>query len=158
MARMTQDAPLTIDEQREEAVNGVFQLGQLGLVMFGQYADAGAIGMHGPPIAHEVAELAKNNSQVAKGVDLLLQVGPYAGLVAAIMPLVLQLMANHEVIPADKMSGANIVKPEVLESQIKTQMARQAMEAMRAQQAAEQELADLQKEMAAARNGAEPPE
>lgn len=155
MPTMTQNAnPITA--QREEAVNGLFQLGQLGCIIFGQYADAGAIGLHAPPIAAEAAELAEKNDQVAKGIDLLLQVGPYAGLVAAIMPLVLQIMANHKVIPAEKMSGANIVKPEVLESQIKTQMARQAMEAMRAQQEAERELAEMQEAMANARNGANP--
>jgi hypothetical protein len=152
MATMTP----TIADEREDAVNGVFQLAGLGCIMFGQYSDAGAISLHCPPIAHEIAELAEKNEQVAKGVDVLLQVGPYAGLVAAIMPLVLQLMANHKVVDADKMPGANVVKPEVLEAQVKTSMAKQAMMAMQAQREAEEELAEMQKAMAAAQNGSDP--
>lgn len=156
MPIMSNTGPMTIDEEREEAVNGIFQLVGFGCIMTGQYADAGAISMHTPPISHEVAELAKKNESIAKGVDVLLQAGPYAALIGACMPLVLQLLVNHDIIPAEKMAGANVVKPEVLESQVKTQMARQAMEAMRQQQEAEAEMAEMQKAMAASRNGSEP--
>lgn len=149
--------PLTLTEQREEAVNGIWQIVGLGCIIAGQYADAGAISMHSPPISHEVAELAEKNDQIAKGVDVLLQVGPYAALIGACMPLVMQLLVNHDVLPADKMAGANVVKPEVLESQVKTQMARQAMAAMQAQKDAEEELKEMQKAFAnASQNGSDP--
>lgn len=147
------DRQLSIGELRQEAVDGIFQIVGLGCIITGQYADAGAISMHGPPIAQEVASLAEKNEQIAKGVDALLQVGPYAGLVAAVMPLVLQLMVNHNVVPAEKLANANVVKPEVLEAQVKTHMARQAMEAMQAQKAAEEELRLMHEEMASSQNG-----
>lgn len=149
---------LNLTEQREEAVQGIFQIAGLGFIILGQYADAGAIDMHAPGIAHEAADLAQTNEGVAKGIDYLLQVGPYAGLIAVSMPLIMQLLVNHKVLPADKLSGANVVKPEVLESQVKTAMARQAMEAIKAQQEAERELAELQAEMMASQNGAAPTE
>lgn len=150
--------PMTLDEKREDAVNGIFQLAQLGCIITGQYADAGAITMHGPPIAHEVAELAKENDQIAKVTDWLLQTGPYAALVGACLPLIMQVMVNHNVVPADKMANANVVKPEVLESQIKTQMAQRAMAAMLAQKQAEDELRQMEEEFKASQNGAEPTE
>jgi hypothetical protein len=146
----------TITEQRAEAVDGIFQLVGLGCIITGQYADAGAIALHSPPISVEVAELASKNDGIAKAVDTLLQVGPYAGLVAVVMPLVLQLLANHKIVSAEKMANVNVVKPEVLEAQIKTQMAKQAMEALQAQAFAEEELAAMQREMEMSQNGQNP--
>jgi hypothetical protein len=140
-------------EQREEAVNGIWQIVGLGCIITGQYADAGAISMHAPPLSHEIADLASKNDSVAKGVDYLLQVGPYAGIIGAAMPLVMQILANHKVIPAEKMAGANVVKPEILEAQVKTNMARQAMEVMQQQQQAEEELRQMQEDMMAHQNG-----
>jgi hypothetical protein len=139
--------PQTVKEQRADAVDGIFQLVGLGCIIVGQYADAGAISVHSPPISIEVAEMAEKNEGVAKAVDSLLQVGPYAGLVAVVMPLVLQLLANHKIVPAEKFANANVVKPEILESQVKTNMARQAMEALQAQASAEEELAAMRREM-----------
>jgi hypothetical protein len=152
----TPTKPQDIREERRDAVDGIFQLIGLGFIVTGQYADAGAISMHSPPISQEVAELAEKDERIAKGVDTLLQVGPYAGLVAAVMPLVLQLLVNHNVFPADKMASANIVKPEVLESQVKTDMARKAMQALQMQKDAEEELAKMQAEYMASQNGQEP--
>jgi hypothetical protein len=145
----------TIKEDRRDAVDGIFQLAGLGCIITGQYADAGAITMHSPPISEEVAELAEKNQKIAGALDTLLEVGPYAGLIAAVMPLVLQILVNHKIFPADKMAGANIVKPEVLESQVKTQMARKAMEALQMQKDAEEELAKMQAEYMASQNGQE---
>lgn len=135
--------------ERIDAVDGIFQLAGLGCIMTGQYADAGAIDMHGHGVSVEVAELAAKNDGVAKVVDTLLQVGPYAGLVAAVMPLAMQLLANHKVVPAEKMSAGGVVSPSVLEAQVKTAMAEQAMEAMRAQKEAQSRLEAMQAEFAA---------
>jgi hypothetical protein len=148
------EVPQTIKEQRAEAVDGIFQLVGLGCIIVGQYADAGAISVHSPPISIEVAEMADKNEGVAKAVDSLLQIGPYAGLVAVVMPLVLQLLANHRIVSADKLANVNVVKPEILEAQVKTQMAKQAMEALQAQAFAEEELAAMQQEMS--QNGQNP--
>lgn len=141
-------------EERIDGVNGIFQLAGFGCIMTGQFADAGAIEMHGNNISNEIVTLAESNAGIAKGVDMLLQVGPYAGLVTAAMPLVLQFLVNHNVLPAEKMAGFNVVRPEVLESQVKTILTKQAMEAMKAQREAENELAEMQQEMMASQNGA----
>jgi hypothetical protein len=138
--------PKTIADQRADAVDGIFQLVGLGCIMVGQYADAGAINMHGHDISVEIADLAEKNAPIANVIDNLLQIGPYAGLVMAVMPLAMQLLANHKVMSAEKMTGMNVVKPEILESQVKTQMARQAIEALQAQKEAEEELARMQEE------------
>jgi len=143
-------------QEREDAFNSIGAIVQFGCILGGQLADAGAIGLHAPPIAHEAAELAETNEYIARFADILIQVGPAAALITAAMPLALQLLANHKIIPADKLGGANVVSPDILEAQIKTQMAKQAMEVIKAQQAAERELAEAQAEFEremAARNG-----
>jgi hypothetical protein len=139
---------MTLQEKREEAVKGVFQIGAMGLVMLGQFADAGAIGLHGDNISHEVAVLADDNEAIAAGIDSFIKVGPYAALIMAVLPLALQLAVNHGVLPGDKLSaGSKVVPPSVLEAQVKTDLMRMHMEALKEQQKVEEELAQLQKEM-----------
>lgn len=149
---------MSTDELREEAANGFFQLAGLGCIMMGQFSDAGAVNIHGPGISHVAAKMAKTNDLIAKGLDSLLNVGPYAELIAVLSPLVLQLLANHKIVPAEKLAGANVVKPEVLESQVKTQLAMQAMEQMRLQRLVEEEMRVMQEEMMAEQNGSGPAE
>jgi hypothetical protein len=131
---------------REEAVNGLFQVGTFGLIIAGQHADAGALGKYGPSIATEIAKLAEVNDGVAHVVDYLLEAGPYAGLITAVMPLALQVMVNHKMAKAEHLSGAGVVPPETLAAQVKTDMARQQIEALQAQQAAEAEMSRLMAE------------
>lgn len=140
----------SIREQRIDAIDGIWQIIGLGCIMTGQYADAGAIDMHGHGISIEAVNLAEKNAGIAKGADTLLQVGPYAAIVAVSMPLIVQVLVNHKVVPAEKMASANVVHPDVLESQVKTKMMHAAMEALRAQRDAENELAAMQAEFAAA--------
>jgi hypothetical protein len=97
--------------------------------------------------------MAKTNELIAKGLDSLLTVGPYAELIGVLLPFAMQLMANHKILPAEKLSGANVVSPDMLESQVKTQMAVQAMQQMQMQKAAEEELRLMQEEMMASQNG-----
>jgi len=151
--KMTSNVPATTQQMREEAANGFFQMAGLGCIMFGQYADAGAISMHGPNISRVAAEMAKTNELIAKGLDSLLTVGPYAELIGVLLPFAMQLMANHKILPAEKLSGANVVSPDMLESTVKTQMAVQAMQQMQMQKAAEEELRLMQEEMMASQNG-----
>jgi hypothetical protein len=125
---------------REEAINGVFQLGHFGLILARQYADAGALSMHGPAVSHEVAELANTNEKIAKTVDYFLEAGPYAGLITALMPLALQIMVNHKLVKAEHVAGGGVVTPEALAAQTKAAMLRQAQEAIQAQRDAEAEL------------------
>src|SRR5215467_16068543 len=129
--------------ERREAVQGIFQLAGFGCIIMHQYADAGAIGMHSGPIVEELVSLSETNESVGKALDYLGQAGPYAGLIVAVMPLALQLAANHRLVKAEMIYAAGVVPPQALESQVKADMARQASEALRAQQEAEAELARL---------------
>jgi hypothetical protein len=143
------DTPKTLQEKRTEAVGGLFQLAQYGCIAFGQFADAGALGMHGPNMAKEIVALADENSKVASKVDLLIEIGPYAGIVAAGLPFILQILVNHGILQAERCANAGVVTPQTLDSQMKTQMMRQAMEAMQEQQRIEEEMRAMEEEMQA---------
>lgn len=132
-------------ERRTEGLNDIGQLGQGILLLSQQWADAAAVGQHWSPLAEELAKCAGQNETIAKGVDLIIQVGPYGALIAAAMPLVLQVLANHHVIDAKNMVNQGIVPPEVLEAQMKAQVAQMQAEALRRQQEA---IADAQKAQA----------
>lgn len=151
------DRPKTKDELRQEALNGILQLTQFGCLAFGDFADAGAIGVFGPPMANEVVKLAKENSKVASKVDLLIEVGPYAGLVAATIPFLAQLLVNHKVFKADQFGNAGVMPPEMLETQMRTQVLQRAAEAKREQMEAQEALRKLEEEMLKNMNGGENP-
>jgi hypothetical protein len=63
-------------------------------------ADAAVLSMHAPNVAEALNELAKERPEIAAVLDRVLSVGPYGLLVAAVAPLVLQILANHSVIPS----------------------------------------------------------
>jgi hypothetical protein len=143
----------SVKDQRQENFEGIGQLASFGCIVTGNFADAGAISMHWPNVSKEAAELAESNEYVARAADFLGQVGPFSAILAAALPLAFQILANHKVIPAAKMGGAGVVDPQTLESQVKTQMALQALEALKAQHAMEEELQRAQAEYAEFTNG-----
>lgn len=149
-ATRTQAAKATVSSgntyKREEAINGLFQLGGFGLIVAGQHADAGALGKYGPGIAREAAKLAETNDGVANLIDYLTEAGPYAGLVTACMPLLLQILANHKIMRAENLAGAGVVAPEAIAAEVRTQLAQQQADALKAQSEAERILSDLQAE------------
>lgn len=145
----------TKDELRQEALDGLLQLTQFGCLAFGNFADAGAIGVFGPPMANEVVKLAKENSKVASKVDLLIEVGPYAGLVAATIPFLAQLLVNHKVFKAEQFGNAGVMEPEMLETRMRTQVLHRAAEARREQMEAQENLRKMEEEMMANMNGGE---
>lgn len=146
-ARKPAAKPSKIDE-RTEAVNGLFQLGGGVALMFGQWADAGACSTHGPNISRELASVAEKNERIGNLVDYLTAVGPYAGLLTAVLPFALQLLVNHGRMPAHPALSqigvmpsetlANKAQAEVLELQAK--MAQEMADAQRAQQEANERL------------------
>lgn len=81
---------------------GIEGIGQLagGALFFVAPADAAAVMLHTPPIAAALNHLAQQDPRVAAMLDKLLAVGPYGALLAAVMPLVLQILTNHGKIPA----------------------------------------------------------
>jgi len=100
----------------ETPVKGLLQL-PAGMLAFAGMrqpvfaADAAAITIHTPNIARALDELAQERPEVAAVLDRVLQVGPYGVVIAAILPLFIQLFVNHEILPAGIMGT---VKPDVL--------------------------------------------
>lgn len=134
-------------KDREEAANGIFQLAGFGMIVTKNYADAGALGKYGPGIAHELAGLAEKNDGIAKILDYMGEAGPYAGLITAVMPLILQIMANHNMVKAEALAGAGVVAPAALSATVQADMARQTAEALKAQRDAEAEIRNIQADM-----------
>lgn len=145
-------------EAREEAANGIGQLLSFGAMAAGWLPDAGAIGNHWPAIAHEAAAVAETDEKLAKGLDYLLEVGPYGNLIVATLPLVAQLLVNHGILKAEAMGGAGVVHPETLTVQVQAHLTRTHMAALQQQREAEAELAAMQAEMNAHANGRAPQE
>jgi hypothetical protein len=130
---------------RAEAIDGIFQIAGTACVVTKNYADAGAIALHKDAIALETAKVADANEKVAALIDKLTSVGPYAGLLTAVLPLALQLAANHGRIDATKTGGLmGIQTPEVLAAQIRAEMDNKKAEFLREQELAARRASDAQ--------------
>lgn len=125
-------------KSREEAVNGIFQVGQLVCILSKNWADAGAIETHAPNVSRETAALGARYEKVGTTLDALAQVGPFTAIIGAVVPLILQIATNHNKIPADKVASFGVVSPEVLETQAKMQMQRMQYEMLMIQRQQEQ--------------------
>jgi hypothetical protein len=136
----------SVNDRRTDGLLGLAQLGQGLLVAVGLYADAAAVGKFFPPMAKELANVADDHDVLAKPIDFLIEIGPYGALIATGLPLIMQLAANHRLLDASRLGGQGVVPPELLEAQMKTQMARMQADVMRAQQAAMQEAKQLERE------------
>lgn len=130
---------------REEGINGLFQLGTAVCMMTGQHADAAAFGTHGPKIAPEVASIAEDYDKVGDVIDKLIAVGPFAGLLTAVLPLALQLAVNHGRGNAAVFADFGVVSKETLEAQGQAAALRQATAAVESQRQAEAEFIAAQR-------------
>lgn len=139
-------APSATDQTaaRAQGLQGWGQIGQAILIGLHQYSDAGAIGLYFDPLAGEIAKLATADERIAKIVDPIIQTGPYSALIAAALPLAMQLAVNHGRM---KPGALGTVPRETLSARIEAAIARQQAEAFRAQQEAEQEAERLQEEI-----------
>lgn len=140
---------------RREGLDGIVQLASAGLLIAGQLPDAAAVQTHGPNIARETATLAENNANVAKIVDSIIAVGPWAALLTATMPLVLQILVNHHRLPAAPLSQFGIQDPDALSAGMQAEIMRQQMEAMQQRADAEAELAEMLSKAVPAESGQE---
>jgi hypothetical protein len=134
-----------------EGIMGLFQMPAMGLMMVGRQtgnvalqADGYALAQHGPGIAAALNETAQQQPQVAKALDSILKVGPYGALITALVPLVVQLAANHDAIPP--VMGA--IPKEHLAAAADAEMSAMAaqMAAQHAAQHAAQQVAEEQAE------------
>lgn len=64
----------------------------------GTVSDAAAIIEHGPALASKIGDLAHHDARVRHGIDIITSgtENPYAAVVMAALPLLSQIMRNHE--------------------------------------------------------------
>jgi hypothetical protein len=138
----------TIQEERQEALDGFGQIAQVPLLMTKQFADVGALSLHWPNVAKEIAALADSQEVIARVIDPLIKVGPYTGLVAAILPFAMQIAVNHGRVAAGAMGT---VPGNALAAQVEAGLAQEEMNALKLQLQAEQEAQELRADIARAR-------
>ncbi len=133
---------------RARSLNGIGQILSAGAMMFGQYADAGAIKMYSPGIAYQAAAVADEHEGFANFLDQAEGIAPYIALATATIPLLLQLGANHGRISVEKASAMGVVDPALLETQMRHEMTRIQHEAMKRQREMDEALQREMEEMA----------
>lgn len=79
-------------------INGLFQ-GICIPLSIAAPADAFAVSQHGPNVAEALNQLAQERPEVAAMLEKVLAIGPYGALVAAVIPMVIQIAHNHNAIP-----------------------------------------------------------
>jgi hypothetical protein len=62
-------------------------------------ADAAVINHYAPKVAEAVNDLAQERPEVAAVLDRVLKAGPYAALMGAVVPMAIQILANHKILP-----------------------------------------------------------
>lgn len=93
------------------AILGLLQLPAAGLGVLARFhppfaLDSAAIVLHAPPIADALHHLALDDPRVSAVLDKVMTVGPYGALIAAVSPLILQILCNHGVIGPNERIGA----------------------------------------------------
>jgi hypothetical protein len=141
-------------KKRTEAVEGGFQIAAMIATAVGLHADAAAASMHAEAISPEVAKLADDHAGVAKGIDFIMENGPYAALLTACLPFGMQIAVNHGWIKAERLPGSGVVNPGVLEARFKLGMMEKASAMLREQKALEERLIIAQMEFQAELNDA----
>lgn len=136
----------SLKEKRTDGLNDLGQLGQGACMILGQWADAAAIGMHWEGISTALADVAEEYDVVAAPIDFLIKVGPLSAVALAVLPLALQIGANHRLLDAEKMVGQNVIPPEILEAQMRAQVAKAHTQALREREIAMREAQEAQNE------------
>lgn len=112
-------------------IMGLLQIPAMGLSMIGRQsknaalqADGMTLAMHAGNIAEALNMTAQTQPQVAKALDNIMKAGPYGAILTAVVPLALQIAANHGVIPVNPQMGLH--SPEDLVQASNAQMAAMA--------------------------------
>jgi hypothetical protein len=134
----------SVTKDRADALTGLGQLAQVPLIATKQFADAGAVSLYWPDVSTEIAKLAESQPAIAKLVDPLLQIGPYTGLVMAVLPFILQIGVNHKFLTPGAMGT---VPATTLSAQVESSLAKQELEALTIQRDAEREAAAMRKDI-----------
>lgn len=105
-------------------IMGLLQIPSMALSVIGRQtknpalqADGYALAMHAPALAEALNETAKHQPPVARALESIMKAGPYGAIIAAVVPLAMQLAANHRIInptpamgvhdPADLVEASN---------------------------------------------------
>lgn len=114
-----------VPKDYQEQILGLFQLPAGALAVAGMQnpvyaADARAVTIYAPGIAEALDQLAKERPEVAAVLDRVLAVGPYGIVIAAVTPLILQILTNHGRIPpgtAGTVPPAELIADLMVEAQ-----------------------------------------
>lgn len=118
-------------KERADGLQGIGQLLSAGLLFARQHADAGAVYKFWPDVAVESAKIADDNPKFGEFLDSLTAVGPYAGLITAALPLVMQVMVNHDKMDVTNVANLGCVSKETLRAQVQKEIMAAEMQAMR---------------------------
>jgi len=130
--------------ERSEGLQGYAAIGQAILIGTRQYADSGAIAIHFPKFADEIAKLAAIDERVAGWIDPIIQAGPATAAIAAALPLFMQIAVNHGWM---KPGGMGTVSRETLASKVELGIAQMQAQAYREQLQAEEEAQRIRQEI-----------
>jgi len=92
-------------------IMGLLQIPIMGLSMIGRQtrnpalqADGMALAMHAPTLAEALNETARAQPAVGRALENIMKAGPYGAIIGAVVPLFMQLAANHKLMnPAPAM-------------------------------------------------------
>lgn len=147
-----------------KGVTGLLQMAGLPLLAAGKathstalLADAVAISTHAEPVAEAVADLAVEDARVAAVLDKLMSVGPYSALIGAVMPLAIQLAANHGIIGPDQAAMLGATPPAEYVAELAAQAEAAEAERERVEAEVDAELAADRARQRAARGDAVTP-
>lgn len=74
--------------------------------------DGVALIQHAPAIAQALDKVAQNDPRVKEALERMLTAGTWSGLIAALLPLVLTIAANHGAIPPAIAGMLGVTPPE----------------------------------------------
>lgn len=109
--KTTRPAAKKAEPDFRPGIMGLLQIPIMGLSMIGRQtknpalqADGMALAMHAPNLAEALNETAKAQPPVARALESIMKAGPYGAIIGAMVPLVMQLAANHKLMnPAPAM-------------------------------------------------------
>lgn len=135
--------------QRKDNLDAFKQIGVAVSIFLKNYADAGAIAVHGDGLTTALAKQGDTNEKLGKILDYFGVIGPWSEVMTAALPLLLQIMVNHNQVPADAVHQFGVVPPDLLENKIKLEIQQQRLAMEQALKEQEQQLQDMHIEITA---------
>jgi hypothetical protein len=99
---LTRPAQTHKAKEYSDKVRSALKSGLVGAINIGDFPDAAAILTYGPGFADAAGQLANSSEYAAKGIDILTAPNnPYVTFVMTTIPLIGQLIRNHEQVLQD---------------------------------------------------------